>query len=211
MHLDLQFTENVEIGAQRFYPQDSLDVETQDSGFEVRNLRADDEPRQWQIALPMADIDQDTTDYDSVRSIWSDTKRGLYTFNFNCFIDDTIYRVRFASALQITAPAGHLRHIDTFTIRETLETSPEPTVDPAITGTRTVGSTLTCSTGTWSGSPTSYAYQWTRDGVDIGGATTSTHVLVSGDLGKMIGCSVTATDANGGSTRTWADEVGPIA
>jgi hypothetical protein len=27
-----------------------------------------------------------------------------------------VYRVRFESPLQITAPAGHLRHIDTFTI-----------------------------------------------------------------------------------------------
>jgi hypothetical protein len=214
MHLDVQFTQNIEIGAQRVFSQDSLEVVTQDSEFEVRNLRTSEEPRQWQIALPTIDVDGDTADFDSVMTMWGTsaqgTFRGLHTFNFRDFVDDAIYRVRFASSVQVTAAAGHLRHVDQFTVREALETSPEPTVDPAITGTQTVGSTLTCSTGTWSGSPTSYAYQWLRNGVEISSATASTHVLVSGDSGKMIGCSVTATDANGGETKTFAAEVGPI-
>jgi hypothetical protein len=29
-------------------------------------------------------------------------------------------KVRFESPLQITAPAGHLRHIDTFTLKEAI-------------------------------------------------------------------------------------------
>jgi hypothetical protein len=215
MHLELQFTQNVENGAQRDLGQDALEVVTQDSGLEVRNLRASAEPRVWQVALPTIDVDAETIDYDSVLSLWGTSARGsfrgLHSFNFHCFVDDAVYRVRFASSLQITAPAGHLRHIDTFTIRETLETSPTNTVAPAITGTRTVGNVLTVSNGTWTGSPTSYAYQWTRDGVDIALATAATHTLVSGDVGHMIGAYVTATDANGGQTRAWAADVGPIA
>lgn len=210
MHLDVSLTENVEIGAMRVLNQDALEVETTDGGFEVRNLRADDEPREWEFSLPMVDVNLDTTDYDSVRSLWALSERGLHTFNFNDFVDDTVYRVRFASKLQITAPAGHLRHIDTFTLRELLETSPEPTVKPAITGSATVGGTLTLSTGTYTGSPTSYARQWTANGVDIGGATGTTYVPVSGDAGKLISGYVDATDANGGVTRTWANSVGPI-
>jgi hypothetical protein len=215
MHLELQFTQNVENGAQRVLDQDSLEVVTQDSKLEVRNLRTSNEPRVWQVALPTIDVEADTTDFDSVFELWGNSSRGsfrgLHTFNFRCFVDDVTYRVRFASPLQVTGPAGHLRHADTFTIRETLETSPTNTVAPAITGTHTVGNVLTVGNGTWTGSPTSYAYQWTRDGVDIATATAATHTLVSGDLAHMIGAYVTATDANGGQTRAWAADVGPIA
>ena len=39
---------------------------------------------------------------------------------------------------------------------------PSNTVLPAITGAAQVGQVLSGSTGTWSGSPTSFAYQWSR-------------------------------------------------
>lgn len=66
------------------------------------------------------------------------------------------------------------------------------TVAPAITGTETDGSTLTCSTGTWSGSPDTFAYQWKlADGTTIGGATTNTHTAVEGEQYK---CTVTASN-----------------
>jgi hypothetical protein len=211
MHLELSFTQNVEIGAQRIDNQDGLEVVEQDNFLEVRNLSTDDEPKEWQVAIPTVDVDGDTTDYDSVRDLWATSKRGLFSFNFHDFVDEATYRVRFASHLPITAPAGHLRHTDTFTLRQVVETSPGITVAPAITGTTTVGQTLSVSNGTWSGSPTGYTYQWTRDGLDIASATANTYVLVSGDSGKLIGCYVTATDANGGSTRAYAAAVGPIA
>jgi hypothetical protein len=69
---------------------------------------------------------------------------------------------------------------------------PVNSVLPAISGTTTVGQTLTCSTGTWTQSP-SFAYQWRRDGVSIAGATASTRVLVAGDAGALMSCSVIAT------------------
>ena len=68
---------------------------------------------------------------------------------------------------------------------------PVNSVLPAITGTKTVGQTLTCSTGTWSKSP-SYTYQWLRDGQPVAGATASTRVLAAGDAGKLMSCRVTA-------------------
>lgn len=80
------------------------------------------------------------------------------------------------------------------------EASPGPvnTVAPAITGTAEVGETLTCSTGTWTGTGTiTYARQWQRDGVDIAGATGSTYTLVSADGGASVRCIVTATDDEG--------------
>jgi len=71
--------------------------------------------------------------------------------------------------------------------------APANTVAPAITGTAQEGQTLTCSTGTWSGSPT-YTYQWKRNGSNIGSATNSTYVLVTADVGQSIKCTVTATN-----------------
>lgn len=71
---------------------------------------------------------------------------------------------------------------------------PVNSVAPAITGTETEGQDLTCSSGTWSNSP-SYAYQWKRSGVAIAGATSATHTLVSADVGETLTCVVSATNA----------------
>lgn len=86
---------------------------------------------------------------------------------------------------------------------------PASTVAPAITGSPSQGSTLTCSTGTWTNTPTSYAYQWLQDGATIVGATASTYASVAGDVGHTISCRVTATNANGSGSATAAG-VGPI-
>lgn len=81
---------------------------------------------------------------------------------------------------------------------------PAATVNPSVSGTATVGSTLTCATGTWTNAPSGYTYQWLRDGSSIGSATTSTYVLVSGDLGHQISCKVTASNAEGSGNATSA-------
>jgi hypothetical protein len=77
--------------------------------------------------------------------------------------------------------------------------TPVNTVAPAITGTAQEGQTLTCSTGTWSGSP-SYNYQWKRNGSNIGSATNSTYTLVTADVGQSIKCTVTATNFIGSAS-----------
>jgi hypothetical protein len=77
--------------------------------------------------------------------------------------------------------------------------TPVNTVAPAITGTAQEGQTLTCSTGTWSGSP-SYTYQWKRNGSNIGSATNSTYTLVTADVGQSIKCTVTATNFIGSAS-----------
>lgn len=69
---------------------------------------------------------------------------------------------------------------------------PVNSVAPAITGTEQVGNVLTCSSGTWSNSP-SYTYQWKRSGAAISGATANTHTLVAADEGETLTCVVTAT------------------
>jgi hypothetical protein len=83
--------------------------------------------------------------------------------------------------------------------------APVNTVAPAITGTATVGSVLTCSQGTWTGTaPITYAYQWRQDGAVIVGQTASTYTILSGDAGHAISCTVTATNASGSINATSA-------
>lgn len=78
---------------------------------------------------------------------------------------------------------------------------PVNTVAPVISGTAAVGNVLNSTTGTWTSDTgvTGYLYQWTRDGVNIASATSSTYTLVTADLTKTILCKVAATDSDGTS------------
>ena len=76
---------------------------------------------------------------------------------------------------------------------------PQNTVAPVVSGTATVGQTLITTNGTWTGSPTSYTYQWQYATTNISGATLSTYVIDPAYVGYTIRCVVTATNS-GGST-----------
>jgi hypothetical protein len=78
--------------------------------------------------------------------------------------------------------------------------APVNTAVPTISGTAQVGQTLTGTNGTWTNSPTSYAYQWNRAGVAIGGATASTYVPVAADIGSTLTLTVIASNATGASS-----------
>jgi len=91
------------------------------------------------------------------------------------------------------------------------QAAPTNTVEPRISGSATVGSTLTASQGSWTGSPTGYAYQWVRcprggglpSGADcaaIGGATTTKYVVASADVDHRLRVRVTASNADGSKT-----------
>lgn len=86
---------------------------------------------------------------------------------------------------------------------------PFNTVAPSVSGSTTVGSTLTSSTGTWGGAPTvfTYAYQWKRAGSDISSATSSTYVTVSADIGNAVTCQVTATNVAGTASATSSNSI----
>jgi len=84
--------------------------------------------------------------------------------------------------------------------------------EPSITGVARTGVTLTSSTGTWSGSPTSYSYQWKRSLtsggslVDIGGATTNSYVVSEFDVDYFVKVAVTATNGAGASCAVFSSE-----
>ncbi len=76
------------------------------------------------------------------------------------------------------------------------------TATPAIVGSAKAGRKLTCSPGTWTGEPSSFDYQWYRDGTPIVGATNSTHTVQATDEGTTLTCVVTAHNAAGQSATT---------
>jgi hypothetical protein len=65
---------------------------------------------------------------------------------------------------------------------------------PTISGTTTVGQTLTAVPGIWDAGVV-LTYQWTRAGVNIVGATAATYKLVTADRTRLIAVKVTATKA----------------
>jgi uncharacterized protein YkwD len=67
-----------------------------------------------------------------------------------------------------------------------------PTQVPSMTGRVRAGSTLTASRGSWSAAPTSYRFQWLRNGVAIPGATLRTYRLTTSDRHQWITVRVTA-------------------
>jgi hypothetical protein len=83
--------------------------------------------------------------------------------------------------------------------------SPGVTEAPLIEGVVGPGATLTATTGTWSGTPTAFAFQWrrcnatTRACADIAGATSSTYTLAAADSGSVLRVLVVATNASGPS------------
>lgn len=88
--------------------------------------------------------------------------------------------------------------------------APVNTSSPAVSGTTTQGSSLQASTGSWSGSPSSYAYQWRRcddagNGCsDVGGATGAQYQLGSSDVGRTMRVVVSASNSGGSTAATSA-------
>jgi hypothetical protein len=86
-----------------------------------------------------------------------------------------------------------------------LAAAPANTVSPQVSGTAKVGQTLTVSNGSWSGTPTSYTYQWQRctgstTCTTIVGATNQTYVVRAADVGRKLRALVTASNADGSAT-----------
>jgi hypothetical protein len=76
--------------------------------------------------------------------------------------------------------------------------APINTVAPVASGTPAVGQTLSCTSGSWTGTPRpTFAYSWLRDGVAIAGATGTTYVVQAADQGNGLTCKVTATNKSG--------------
>ena len=85
-------------------------------------------------------------------------------------------------------------------------TPPAATKQPDPHGTAQVGQTVTVDNGSWSGTaPITYTYQWQRCSTSgscttIGGATRSSYVVTTGDVGYRLRATVTAANSAGSAS-----------
>jgi hypothetical protein len=83
---------------------------------------------------------------------------------------------------------------------------PQSTAPPSVTGNAREGETLSASNGSWSGSPTKFAYQWQRCGADgtgcadVTGAQAANYNVAGADVDHTLRVSVTASSGDGQST-----------
>ena len=113
---------------------------------------------------------------------------------FNGLIDDVAIYTRALSAGEVAELAN--------------SSIPTPTNSavPAVSGIARKGETLDASTGSWTGSPSSYTYQWKRantaDGTysNISSETSNQYILTDDDIGSYIKVSVVAVNGAGVSS-----------
>lgn len=81
------------------------------------------------------------------------------------------------------------------------DVAPTVTTAPVISGSVYAGSTLTCTPGTYEGTPVpTVTRQWRLDGTNISGATGTTYVTSEGEVGGDITVRETATNTEGSVT-----------
>ena len=91
-------------------------------------------------------------------------------------------------------------------IRYSIPAPPSSLAVPVVTGTARTGDRLTTTNGSWTGTPTSYVYQWKRSSTstgvyaDIVSATSNSYVATEFDVGYFIKAFVTATNGLGTSS-----------
>lgn len=133
------------------------------------------------------------------------------TVNNMAFVDTrpetAVFEINEASAI-LTFNSGSLqRHADStlvinpngapFDASNLTTTPPNATTLPAINGSPAAETTLSVTTGSWSGSGLTFTYQWCRDNLYIDDATDDSYLLGSADVGKAITCRVFAKNAAG--------------
>jgi Ig domain of plant-specific actin-binding protein len=117
----------------------------------------------------------------------------------------------FAASVALSSAATTATTTTSTTAKTTTTVSAAPSnmSAPAISGTARDGSLLTVSTGKWTGSPTSYEFQWLRcdaDGANcstIAGADSQRYTATSADVGHRLRADVSAGNSAGtGSARS---------
>lgn len=92
-----------------------------------------------------------------------------------------------------------------FSTRRVKQLAPVVITPPMISGGMVDGQTLSTTSGSWSGTPTSFGYQWQDCNlsgagcVNIDGATHASYTLSDGDVSHTVSVIVTATNGAGSS------------
>ncbi|HEX8647230.1 MAG TPA: hypothetical protein VF715_10035, partial [Thermoleophilaceae bacterium] len=129
------------------------------------------------------------------------------------------------STIRVAVTATNAAGSQSATSGQTATVTARPPVNtalPVVSGDREEGEVLSATPGTWTGTPAiSYEYAWVRcdltggDCDTIAGATSSTYLLQSADVGHTVRVNVTASNAGGSDTArsdtgAKVDPTGPV-
>jgi hypothetical protein len=140
---------------------------------------------------------------------WQKSADGISWINLSGETASTYVPTFDVANLRIRVSVGAGNAVETATVTTAVVSgflAPQAMAIPVVTGTKTVGQTLTSSSGTWPGTSDSYVYQWQRSSdsgvtwTNISGATASTYVLVAADAGYQIRSQVSLTTNMGSSS-----------
>ena len=178
--LEVRFTEEIYIGYKR--PRDYVFTVTAGDVTGVRRLNPPSNTG-WEITVE-PDGDEEVT-IALPATQFCNRASAICTKN----------RKKLSNSSTVTVPGPATR-----SQQAQVENSPATGL-PAITGTATVGNTLSVSMAGVSDenglTGASHTYQWTANDVDIQGATGATYTLADGDAGKSIRVQVSFTDDEG--------------
>ena len=152
----------------------------------------------------------------STTPVGSDSSVHSFSVPVSSLLAGTTYHFRIVA----TNPYGTRAGADNIFKTGAGSPPPEDTVAPHSVGLPVVGAVLAASTGSWTGLPGEYGYQWwhclpTGGGgclpSEISGQTASTYTVKAGDLGGLVYVLVRAHNVNGWSGFVNSDNsIGPI-
>lgn len=174
-------------------------------GVSQRAKRLNGAPQQWRLVW---DNIPDAT-AEELRKFFED-RQGVELIRWTPYGQTTA--LKWTATGWQSKPSGWLVQSASVTLTQEFDLpgpAPVNTALPTITGNPYLGHTLTAVIGSWTNYPTSFAYQWKRNGVAITGATSKTYVLVAADLGASITVTVTASNVDADTAAT-SGAKGPI-
>lgn len=193
-------------------PTDSIQIQMGGSNFKKYSLKSaafnaesneayiiDTSNGSFNITLPSNPQTGDVVSIADAKGTWNDNPA---TFVSN---GEKIEGIEFDFVNNSQGTFFSLVYIDETTGWRILEsgTKPRNLTTPSIIGTGAAGTELTTDNGSWSGTPTSYTYQWqiSDDGstnwLNIQGATTNSYTPSNSDINKYIRVVIIAENSNG--------------
>jgi subtilisin family serine protease len=133
----------------------------------------------------------------------------VYNGNTTGFLDTSTLGNR-THILGLRALSSDNRTYGFYGATVTVQSGPQNTSHPMISGTPTPGQILSTSSGSWTNFPSSFAYQWYRcdssgsNCVSIAGANSTIYRVTASDAGFTLRAAVAATNSSGSTTATSA-------